>query len=107
MHVAHLFQGLCAQRGSSGCLAVTHDVHVAAFKRRIIAELELQQSAGNVYGTRYMTCPVLIRITHIQQQVRVLDGIVRLIANGQELAVIAVGRDAESLEAEVRFRDIR
>ncbi len=32
------------------------------------------------------------------------DGVVRLMARGRELAVIAIGRDAESLEADVRMR---
>jgi NADPH-dependent 2,4-dienoyl-CoA reductase/sulfur reductase-like enzyme/nitrite reductase/ring-hydroxylating ferredoxin subunit len=32
------------------------------------------------------------------------DGVVRLLADGQELATVAVGRDAESLEAQVRYR---
>ena len=32
------------------------------------------------------------------------DGVVRLMGDGRELAVIAVGRDAESLDAEVRMR---
>lgn len=32
------------------------------------------------------------------------DGVVRLMADGRDLAVIAVGRDEESLDAEIRFR---
>ena len=79
MHVAHFLQGLGAQGGSPGCLAVADNVHVAALKRRIVGKLELQQAAGNVYRARYMAGPVFIRIPHIQQKIGILDGIVRLI----------------------------
>ena len=79
MHVAHFLQGLGTQCGPTGRLAVTDDVHVAALERRIIGKLELQKTTGNVYRARYVTSPVLIRITHIQQKIGILDGIVRLI----------------------------